>query len=308
MKTAVTILCGCVILCAGCGQSLKGTLLNDGIHSIRNYKFDPASDISSRIQPIPPRYLDLLQKLDGRSNYRDYSLNLEEMNLFNEYIALLPPASRKALNQSTVAVYFIENFAGAGMTDFAVGKNNEVFPILLINPEMMKKSMEMWLKYRDESGYKDDGAKIRVEFDCGGTHKALLYLLLHESSHIADYAHRVTPYVDPESAEICGINKNAPFTEGVWLEYRKPVAQYRIAGIEKLSPYGLSEPEEPLSEMVSHYKKLKDTPFVSLYGSRVWCEDFADSAVVYHLTQVMKLPYAATVYNDGGAAVLYSPA
>lgn len=308
MKKQIIALVLIALCCfAGCGQNIRQTLQNDGIHSIRNYQFNPESEISARIQPVPAKFLDTLMQMDGRSDYRAYSPNAEEIKLFRAYLSLLPALNRKAMQRSTVAVYFVKNFVGAGMADFIVGENNEIFTILLVNPDVMKKSMEQWLCYRDESGYKKDGTKVHVEFNCGGKYRALLYLLLHESSHIADYVYRATPYTDPESAEIYGVNKNAPFTYGIWLDYRKPVEQYIIPDTGRLSPYALGETVIPLSSIVMHYTKLKNTPFVSLYGSRNWSEDFADSAVVYHLTQKMKLTYTVNVYSHGEKALSYTP-
>ena len=294
------------ISCSSAG--LRGALSNDGVHHIRNYTFNPSSDLPSRIVPIPSAYLDILKKFDGRSDYESYKISGQELSMFKEYLGYLPQLNRKTMQQKTVAVYFIKNFAGAGMADYVLGDNNDLYTILIVNPDVMKKTISQWQIYREQGSFVKTEAGMRLDIDCGARYTALLYLLIHESSHIVDYVHNATPYVEPNTAELFGNKKDSrDFVGGVWDDYARPIEKYEVKNTDKLSPYGLSPAVLPDTDMVKLYENLKKTPFVSLYGSRIWAEDFAESSTFYFLTQIMKQPYKISMYEKDKKILEYSP-
>jgi hypothetical protein len=55
----------------------------------------------------------------------------------------------------------------------------------------------------------------------------------------------------------------------------------------------------PIAEAPALYASLRKTPFVSLYGSVNWYDDLAESAALYHWTQVLKQPYRIVLRKDG---------
>jgi len=52
---------------------------------------------------------------------------------------------------------------------------------------------------------------------------------------------------------------------------------------------------------------LLKTPFVSLYGSMSWAEDFADFTALYWLTEKLKQPYEIKYFEDGEMKMMFRP-
>jgi hypothetical protein len=289
-------------------EKRRNAIINDGIHHIKNYSFNPYSDIISRIKPIPAKHLKKLMELDNRKDYSAYRPTRQELQLFREYFKQLPALNKKAMMETTVAVYFVKNFLGGGMSDFIAGHNNEVFTVLYINPEVFSKTFSQWITYREASSFKKGDGAIRLDINCGNKYSALMYILVHESAHLVDYVYNINPYVEPSYADVFGIKVNAKsFTEGVWKDYKVPVSQYNIDDADRLTFYGLSQATVPDTKIAGMYENLKKTPFVSLYGCRNWAEDFAESLTFYHLTQVLKQPYIITVNDNNKTIMNYSP-
>lgn len=289
-------------------EKRRNEIINDGIHHIRNYSFNPYSDIISRIKSLPEKHLKKLMELDNRKDYSPYRPTRNELKLFREYFSQLPALNRKTMMETTVAIYFVKNFMGGGMSDFIAGHNNQVFTILYINPDIFSKTFSQWITYRESGSFKQGDGTIRLDVNCGKKYNALMYLLIHESTHIVDYVHNINPYVEHSSADVFGIKTNSrSFTDGVWEDYKVPVSQYYVDDSDKLSFYGLSKVSLSDTKIKSMYDNLKKTPFVSLYGCRNWAEDLADSMTFYHLTQVLKQPYTITVYENNKPVMTYSP-
>lgn len=68
---------------------------------------------------------------------------------------------------------------------------------------------------------------------------------------------------------------------------------------KKVRFYGAKETRLENDDILSHYQKLKKTTFPSLYGVINAFDDFAESFVIYHHTQILKKPYEIHVMKDG---------
>ena len=78
---------------------------------------------------------------------------------------------------------------------------------------------------------------------------------------------------------------NASFTEGIWKEYRKPRWKYDFRARKAITFYGLSGgPYLSLDSAADVYRRLGDTPFVSLYAATTAAEDLAELVTWHHLT------------------------
>ena len=55
----------------------------------------------------------------------------------------------------------------------------------------------------------------------------------------------------------------------------------------------------------TYYVNLSKSPFVSLYGSQNWAEDFADMATFYYLTQILKQPYEIKILEGDNATTVF---
>jgi hypothetical protein len=111
--------------------------------------------------------------------------------------------------------------------------------------------------------------------------------MLHETFHAVDLVLGGTPYLEPSVAELTGRSGAATaFTDGVWRNYGTPVSSCDFTGRDSLRFYNISGPAGlPASQIPRMYRDLMKTPFVSLYGSVNWAEDFADYQTWYYLKE-----------------------
>lgn len=252
-------------------------------------KFEPnlARPLPERVQAIPDDFLKSIIDFDKsigikNTDYKARVLTAVEMTMFDEYVRLLPARYQTTFNDKLLAVYFIDNFAGAGLTDWVVDKNEEFYYYMILNSELLTQSLDEWLTYRENSFFtKDSPFSIKVR--TGTPYKALMYGFLHEGGHVVDMEYHVSPYIDPVHKKfIRQESELSDFTRGVWEQQKTPVARYGFNNRDKLNVYGIFNRELiPGSEMQAMFLQLHKTPFVSFYAGTAWYEDFAD-LITYH--------------------------
>jgi len=276
---------------------------------LSSYRFDPSSSLVSRITPVPRFLLDDIRKLDGREDYNSYALTAGERTMAERYLRLLPPRYRKVMEERLIGIYFISPFTGSGLADWVMDDNGKVHAVLVINPEVFRHSLSDWLTYREKSCFRDDGSGVTVRVDAGTRYSGLMYLLLHEAAHIVDYVENHTPYVEPVLKSVTGRSAvGMPFTRGVWEEYGKPVSSAAYNLREDITFYGLSGGAKiPAGKAPELYREFMKSPFVSLYGSQSWAEDFAEMAMAYHLAVKLREPFAVVVEKNGVELSRFSP-
>lgn len=315
--TGITVLAAALALAfLSCAGQPKGPTLGD----LKKMPYKQASayslDISAtlakeaplRIGEAPAVLLDYLRQIDGNPAYVSYSPTGAERALFAEYYALLPARFREAMAAKVLGVYFIQNFAGGGMSDFVFAGDGSMKLILVLNPKTIAMSLADWIDYRDNSAYADDGKDIKLVSSCPGGEKyrGLIHTLTHEAAHIYDYANSATPFVEKLLAQGSATADSKDFTRSAWKSYAQPTAAYAIPDREKLAPYGLG-PALPLSTALSQYAALAKTPFYSLYGSASWAEDFAEAAAWTHLRDKLGIGYEVSLLRSGREEARFIP-
>lgn len=187
-----------------------------------SYSFNPDSTLLSRVRDTPDFILDYLKNMDTVDYYTSYTPTSEEMDLIEEYLDLLPPLNRKIMKEKLLGIYFVSNFTGSGMADYAVDDDRNIYTLLFLNPDTLKVRINEWMDYRENTSFIEENDEIRIEVECGNNYLALLYILLHESTHIVDYINSITPYTEWTSSQIRKehVNMNNKFIKGIWTGYR----------------------------------------------------------------------------------------
>ncbi len=291
-----------------CGSlEIRNSLLNDGYHNITNYRFDSASTLESRIQIIPESALKLLMQFDKRNDYQSYMPTDNELKMFMEYCEIIPPVNRQVMLSSLVRIYFVKNFIGAGMVDFVLSEDRKVYTILYINPSVLTTGMSEWITNRENSIFRKS-LDVQVKVNCGNKYTALMYLLLHETSHIVDYVDTRTPFVEPHFAKAQGLSGDmTPFVKDIWESYDVMNSKTGITESKNIHAYGLYPAAIDASQISSLYEKLSQTPVNSAYSAKNWAEDFADTITFYHLTQKLNQPFTITISEIGKTDIVYQP-
>jgi hypothetical protein len=260
--------------------------------------------VPERICEVPPFYLDYLRRSDGIAGYANYTPTAAERKLFAAYYDLLPDPLKRNLSERLACVFFIDNFAGGGMTDFCRDSKGELYLVMLFNPKTLKLSLKDWIAYRDGSTFSADGG-YSVSNDLPDSYRGILHTLTHESYHAYDYIHKVTPYV--EKAVSDGNRKLTPFVKGVWRSYSVPNSEYDFPSRTRVSAYGFGKKLNS-AEIPSIYKSLSATPFASLYGTSCWAEDFAETCAWNYLRGKYSIVYRVNILFGGEKKGTFSPA
>lgn len=273
-----------------------------------SYTFDPKSSVISRVQKAPDFLMAYLKNIDKRDTYSPYSPTDAETAMIEEYLEKLPPSHKRVLQERLVGIYFVNNFWGSGMADYVLDEHDEIYTIMIINPETMKHNMSAWMTYRENTIFKQDDASIKLVVDCGTAYTGLMYALLHETTHIVDYVMNFTPYPDKDLKLLGKTHQEAEFAKGVWTDFGKPEALYDVPKRKDITLYGFRNgPQLSLADAVPLYEGLSRTPFASLCGWTAWPEDFAEYVTWHHFTKNLGQPYTIAVYNRDRLIFTFAP-
>ena len=307
IAAAITaVLVGCASI-----PPLPKTIAEIPSRNLTNYDFDPLVPLSNRVRKAPDFLLSYLREMDKTENYSPYVPTKEELAELRRYLDLLPPGFRRTLQERLIGVYFINHWIGSGMTDYVLGNGNKIYTILIINPETMRHNISRWVSYRESTCFLNNGAadrEIKIGIDCGTEYSGLMYVLLHESSHIMDYVHHFTPYVEEGMQKLGQSVPETKFVKNIWKAYDLPLesADYKLR--KEVSFYGLGRgPQIHAAQANALYRDLAETPFVSLYGSQNWAEDFAEYCTWYYFTTRLKQPYRIIISRKGTDETVLEP-
>lgn len=287
------------------------TLLSMPARKMEIYRFNPASSLISRVRLPEAFVFEFLTNNDQDTGYRPYMPDSNEMILLERYLSMLPPLNRRVLKERLLGLYVIENFQGSGLADFVLDKNTNFYFTIVINRALFKRSLSEQFIYRERTCFRTDNSGLSVNVDCGTNESALLYILLHESTHAVDYVSNITPYVEPATVRFMKQKpRHTAFTKDVWTtRYEMPTAGNIFAMRDDVTFYNMNNgPKIPLSNTIALYQSFANSPFVSLYGSLNWAEDLAEMVTLYTLTEKLKLPYRIIIESNGRPLGIFEPA
>ncbi len=122
-----------------------------------------------------------------------------------------------------------------------------------------------------------------------GALDAIVYVLLHEATHMVDGALGLTPVEGSSPAADAGL-----LTTGVWTDRLTVASAHANPLLDELI-YRRGGRPIPVSDAHKVYGALQRTPFVSLYASSNWHDDVAELVAWHHLTSRMGQPYRIVV-------------
>ena len=271
---------------AGAEYSRVSDFLRIPAKNLDSYSFTSDSPLSDRIGLPPKVVLDYIRSLDNRPDYQAYHPTEYDRQLAAKYFELLPPLHRKVLRERLVGVYFIKDFLGSGLTEYVLDESGNMYAFMVFNPGVLKYGVSKWLTMKENTCFIPGSGSVDIRIDVGNGYKGLLYILLHETTHVVDYVMRVTPYVDESVARFFGHRpETGPFVRGVWESYKEPVDEDFPHG-DRITFYGMNNgPKISLTQALTVYSKLENGPFVSMYSTLSWAEDLAEFVTFYHLTK-----------------------
>lgn len=275
-----------------------------------------ALPLIDRVQLMPAEQLKGMRDHDreigilNTEAYAPRALSADERKLMLDYVDQLPPAHRRIFSEKLMAIYFLDNFAGAGATDLVMDGQGRPYYYLVLNSAVLKKPIDEWLSYKDNGLFDDASASPSVRVRTGTDYKALMYALLHEGGHMVDYELGISPYMDDFHRKAYQRSAEAsPFSEGAWLKIDTPQPGFDFKHRRDVNIYRIFPKKGliPRAELPGMFAQLSATPFASFYAGTTWCEDFADFVTYHHLEQALGAQVRIELVEQGKVIAEHAP-
>lgn len=281
--------------------------------NIENYRFPPQGAIEDRIYTAPQFLLDYYTGIDkalipADKPYKPYAPTPAELAEARSIISRMPKEYKDKIAPRLLGIYFVENLIGSGWSEWMQGKDGKRYYYMVFNSKVLKMTAGEWITGKEKSVFIMDDPGMDLTIDVGAGLSGFYYIFYHEISHVFDYIASVTPG-EPGMEKVVqyemrsathSFAKQYPFMYSAWLNFRLPVKEYNFPGRDNVTFYGLSGgPKIKISEAPAYYEKLRSTPFVTLYASLNWMEDFAEFMAAYMNVVVMKRPWILRITKDG---------
>lgn len=288
---------GLLLGCSAPGATDDQPAADQRAEAARRHGLEFAVPPESRVKPTSPSVLKLFEELGGPAP-TPHPLTAAERSRVSAAFAALPPLHRQVLADRLRSINFLDGMPNTALTStINPGEPYLVFDIT-IRAGILDQTVSDWLTWRERGYFEPGNSPLSVTVEAG-TLDALVYVLLHEATHVVDSCLRITPSIEPGPAAPA-----TDFTAGVWSDRLTPAPPYRDALLEHL-PFRSGGRRTPIDQAEATYRALGRTPFVSLYGSSSWYDDLAESVAVAHLTATLGQPYRIVI-RDGAAEVFRS--
>ncbi|MCB1320831.1 MAG: hypothetical protein KDK34_11295 [Leptospiraceae bacterium] len=242
------------------------------------YNFQPDSEPWTRTGDIPSATLQYLKELDGRPDYRARSFQTSERAQLKQAMQDLPPLLQRALKERLLGIYIVPDFLTSAMTEFVPGSDGKVYAFMILNDSVFKYTSPEIITLREQTVFRDTDPEFEIRIEAGGNTPAVHYIFLHEMVHVADYAYRITPYIEKAADSFQPTNPDRPhIVDAYWRDDSHPEDRWHFPDQDRVTFYGFHDgPLLDESDAPGIYASLARSPYISLYGSILWAEDLAE--------------------------------
>ena len=263
------------------------------------YEHDPKTVIEGRVRNTSEHVLKIFEQ--AGMNPKAHELTPSERKVVDKAFAMLPPLHKKVLQDHLRSISFLDNMPVSAMTS-PVNDNDEFKLFDITFPSILKQTASEWLTEKERSCFNKDSSSISVSVEAGSIN-ALVYVLIHEATHIVDGATRILPQQWKNANEKSVIPEVAASTWSNWLNLL-PTFQNSLLNTTRYRKGGKIFTME---EALPVYLALKRTHLVSLYSTSNWHEDLAEYLTVYHFTYKLDQPFSIILKENGKVILSYKP-
>jgi hypothetical protein len=272
----------------------------------QRHGLDATTPLESRVKSAPASVLKLFTE-SGRPAPKVHTLTEAERAKVNFAIQSLPSLQRRILTERLRGLSFLDGMPNTALTSTVNADESFRLYDITVNARILPMNVSDWLTDKERTCFDSTGSPLRVSVDAGMKLDALLYVLLHEATHVVDYTEGITPKVGADGRTWAADRRPVtPFTEGIWSDPSLPALPFRDPLRAGLRFYSGST-ALPVDQASRVYESLRRTPFVSLYGGRNSLDDLAEYVTVYHLTEVLKQPYRIVIRRGNDEVFEYEP-
>lgn len=291
IRTAAT--CLVLILTAAPAAHAQAPPPHDSVH------IDPASPLDSRVGEADPSVLKMFDDAGMPAPSAHVLTDVERKSLARAFMAL-PPVHQRVLRERLRRISFLDGIPNTALT--SVVDPDAASPVydLTIRAGVLQESVSEFLTNKERSCFDFSGSTRTVVVEAGAL-DAIVYVLLHEATHMVDSALGLTPEEGRNPATDADL-----LTAGVWTDRLTVTSAYANPLLDGLV-YRRGGRPIPISDAHMVYGALQRTPFVSLYASSNWHDDVAELVAWHHLTSRMGQPYRIVVRERDQEVLVYEP-
>jgi hypothetical protein len=271
--------------------------------TVRRHGLDPASPLESRVKDTPEAVLKMFEEA-GEAAPTAHALTTAERRKLSAGFAALPPLHRRILGERLRGVSFLDGMPNTALTSTVNPDEPYRLFHITIRAGILRENVSEWMTWKERTCYEVASSPLCVSVEAGEL-DAIIYVLLHEATHIVDSCLQITPAVR-SSDQPARERPAGGFTENVWSEPTTPTVRNRDPLLERIR-FRAGGQILAIGQAESVYRALRRTPFVSLYGSSNWFDDLAEYVALYHLTEVLKQPYRIVIRRQGEEIFVYEP-
>ncbi|MEK6154701.1 hypothetical protein WIW50_15640 [Flavobacteriaceae bacterium 3-367] len=274
---------------------------NDILNS-KVYELDSSSSLLSRIGETPSKILDRFR--DAGMNPSRHTLTREEHKIVSSALNELPPLHQRVLKKHLLRISFLDNMPNTAFTAPISPNDSIKLYAITVRAEILNQTVSEWLTEKERNCFDFSNTNLNVSIRAGEL-SAILYVLIHEATHIVDGALNLTPQYTVPQREIENSLKSNPFTANIWKNRIEPIEIFQNKMLDEI--YFKSRKKMPINKSQEIYGALKNSPFVSLYGRNSYHEDLAEIATIYHFTKKLKQEYQIVIAKGNSKLFSYEP-
>lgn len=254
----------------------------------RQLGLKPDQPLIDRVQPASEETLRMFR--EAGMSPGEHPLTNSERKQLEQVFASLPPLHQQILKGHLRSISFLDNMPNTALTStVSSGADCPVFDIT-VRAAIFNQTASEWMTEKERTCFNPVNSQAQVFCDIGQL-SALLYVLLHETTHMVDG----TLHIAEEAA----------FSKGIWADRTHIASQYSHPLLDSIRYRG----GKPLRihQAKPLYQSLSATPFVSLYSTNSRNEDLAEYLSVYHFTQKLNQPFRIIIRDKGKDVYKYEP-
>jgi hypothetical protein len=271
------------------------------IKTQQQYHLNPSSALTTRVGKTPDDVLKLFY--DNGMSPKEHLLTNEEKKMVAAAFAKLLPLQLKVLKEHLQSISFLDDMPNTALTSSYNFTEPYRLYHITIRAAILKQNVSEWLTEKELTCFDTAQSDLTVSVD-GGKMNALVYVLMHECSHVVD-------------GSLGMFSEKGSFPENLWREaaqnFSKPVWVSRTKYIPAIQDSLLFRNHFrkgiilPVAQAETAYEALEKVPLVSLYSTSSWSEDLAEYVTVYNLTHRLHQPFKFVVKKKGKTIFEYAP-
>jgi len=269
---------------------------------LHTYGLNPASPFISRVRETPDSVLNMFR--DAGMSPKNHVLTEEERLTVEKAFAALPPLHQRVLKEHLRSITFLDNMPNTALTSTVNGKDSYRLYDITVRAEILHQNASEWLTGKERGCFKTQGSSLSISVEAG-TLDAIVYVLMHEGTHVVDGALSLLPVNEP-GRKLSESSTANSFIRGVWNEPTIFAKPYRNTMLDS-TRFRQGGKVLSINRAEAVYKALEKTPFASLYGTSSQHEDLAEYLTIYHFTQKLQLPFRIIIHDKEKEVFVYEP-